>query len=317
MDDGGTNVPVPGGVWRQSVAQIIGRPPNLRFQYVGDPNSPPAHTYAQIHANPTVWVGPLGPYYSSGLVEAGHVLFATQENDWTWSSNALFQGLQGIAYSLDRGAHWSYVNKHFPAPLGNLTWVIRGQGGFYPDGYVYAIGTEREFNATRMFMGRAKADIADLTDPSKWQWLSGWTQQAGTSWPLFSSAPAAAFPIMVWPSHITYPEMTYDAPIHRYLLTLTYSYGSSPPAIWKDGAELVILEAPHPWGPFSFVADEPDFGPSNGYAAGIPASWISANGQDLWLKWSANFDGCAPSLNCSGGYGFNYRKLHLTLAGGR
>ena len=31
------------------------------------------------------------------------------------------------------------------------------------------------------------------------------------------------------------------------------------------------------------------------------------------MKWAANFDGCAPTLNCPGGYGFNYRRLHLTL----
>jgi hypothetical protein len=44
------------------------------------------------------------------------------------------------------------------------------------------------------------------------------------------------------------PEMAYDSPIHRYLLTFTYSYAVSPPAIWRNGEELIILEAPHPWG---------------------------------------------------------------------
>jgi hypothetical protein len=109
--------------------------------------------------------------------------------------------------------------------------------------------------------------------------------------------------------------MAYDAPLHRYLLTFTYQYGARPPAIWRNGAQLMILESPTPWGPFSYVAGEPMFGPSNGYSAGIPVSWISADGRDVWLKWAANFDGCAPHLDCSGGYGFNYRRLHLTLAG--
>ncbi len=317
INDGGLNVPVGGGLWRQSLARITGSPPRLQFRYVGNPYNPPAHTFAQIRANPSLWIGPLGPYYSSGLMQAGHVMFATQEYDWSWNSNGPFQGLQGIAYSLDRGAHWISAGEHFPAPLGNLSWVIRGQGGFYPDGYVYAIASEREFNATKLIMGRARPDVADLTNPSTWQWLSGWTQRAGTPWPLFSASFASAFPIMVWSSHITYPEMAYDSPIRRYLLTFTYSYGSGPPAIWQDGAELVMLEAPHPWGPFSFVADEPDFGPSNGYAPGIPVGWISRNGRDLWLKWSANFDGCEAHLDCSGAYGFNYRRIHLTLAGDR
>jgi hypothetical protein len=317
MDDGGTDVPVAGGLWRQSLAQIAGTPPKLQFHYLGDRYSPPAHTFGQIHANPSLWTGPLGPFYSSGLVEANRVLFATQQYDWSWNTDGPFQGLEGIAYSLDRGRQWNFPAEHFPAPLGNLSWVVRGQGGFYPGGYVYAIGSEREFNASMLFMGRAKDDVADLTDPSKWQWASGWTVKYGAKWPAFSSSFANAVPVLSWSLHITYPQMAYDAPIRRYLLTFSFSYAPTPPAIWRNGAELVILEAPHPWGPFSFVAHEPEFGPSNGYGAGIPVGWISRNGRDLWLKWAANFDGCAPHLNCSGRYGFNYRRLHLTLAGDR
>jgi hypothetical protein len=314
MDDGGTDVPGAKGLWRQSLAHITGTPPRIHFTHVGDPDKPPPHTFAQIRANPTLWQGPLGPYYSSGLVEANGVFFATQELDWNWNANGPFTGLQGVAYSTDHGQDWQFVNKGFPAPLGNLSWVIRGQGGGYPDGYVYAIASEREFNATRLIMGRSRPDIADMTDPSRWQWVSGWRRYEGLPWPAFSSSFAAAVPIVSWASHITYPEMSYDAPLHHYLLTFTYSYGTQPPAVWRGGAELVILAAPHPWGPFSFVAREPDFGPSNGYDPGIPVGWISRNGRDVWLKWAANFDGCTTRLDCSGGYGFNYRRIHLTLA---
>jgi hypothetical protein len=122
--------------------------------------------------------------------------------------------------------------------------------------------------------------------------------------------------VLSWSSHITYPQMAYDSPIHRYLLALTFSYGQVPPAIWRNGSDLVVLEAPHPWGPFSFVAHESFFGPANGYGAGFPVAWISRSGRDLWLKFAANFDGCAPHLNCWAAYGFNYRRLHLVLAGG-
>ena len=45
--------------------------------------------------------------------------------------------------------------------------------------------------------------------------------------------------------------------------------------------------------------------------------WISGNGLDLWLIWSANFDGCASGLQCTAGYGFNYQRIHLTLAHGQ
>jgi hypothetical protein len=319
IDDGGTDVPISGGLWRNSLARITGAPPKFRFSHIGDPRNPPPHTLNEIRSNPTIWQGPLGRYYSSGLVTANNVFFATQEYDWNWSVNAPFNGLAGIAYSLDYGRTWSSVSKPFPAPLGNLSWVIRGQGGVYRDGYVYALASEREFNASQLIMGRARPDVPDLTDPSNWEWVSGFTPTAtgGQPWPVFSSSLTSAVPILTWASHLTYPQMAYDSPIHRYLLTFSFSYASTPPAIWQNGAELVILEAPHPWGPFSFVAREPEFGPSNGYSAGFPIKWISRNGRDLWLKWAANFDGCQAHLDCSGRYGFNYRRVHLKLAGDR
>jgi hypothetical protein len=315
INDGGTDVPVKGGLWRQSIARISGTPPGIHFSHVGNPRSPPPHTFAQIEQNRTLWVGPLGPYYSSGLVTANHVFFATQELNWAWGANGTFAGLRGIAYSTDDGNHWTSAGNPFPAPLGNLSWVIRGRGGVYPDGYVYAIASEREFNASHLIVGRSRPDVADITDPSRWQWLTDWRAHRGQPWPVFSNSLSTAAPIFSWTSHITYPQMAYDGPLHRYLLTFSYSYASSPPAIWQNGAELLILDAPHPWGPFSFVAHEPEFGPSNGYAAGFPVKWISRNGQDLWLKWAANFDGCRRYLNCSGGYGFNYRRMHLIVAG--
>jgi hypothetical protein len=315
IDDGGVDVQIAGALWRQSLAKITGTPPKIRLRHVGDPANPPPHTLTEINRNRSLWSGPLGPYYSSGLLDANHILYATQENDWSWNANGPFAGLAGMSYSYDRGKHWQFANKSFPAPLGNLSWVIRGRGGYFQDGWVYALATEREFNASGMIMGRARPAVADITNPASWQWVSGWGTQTGQQSPVYSSSFANAIPVLSWSSHLTYPEIAYDSPIHRYLLTFTYSYYSTPPQVWRNGSELVILEAAHPWGPFSFVAHESFFGPANGYAAGFPLAWISRNGRDLWLKFSANFDGCAPHLNCWAGYGFNYRRLHLTMVG--
>lgn len=301
-------------VWKQSLARIIGTPPHIRIAHVGDPTRPAPHTFAEIHQQPALWAGPLGPYYSSGLVEADGTLFATQENDWNWGVNGPFAGLAGIAFSTDHGQTWTAGSKPFPAPLGNLSWVIRGQGGHYVDGWVYALGTEREFNADQIVMGRARPDAGQMTDPGQWQWISQLPRGAGTP-PSYDPSLSGAAPVLRWPGHITYPQMAYDSPLHQYLLTFTWSYAARPPAIWRNGAELVMLAAPHPWGPFSFVAREPNFGPSNGYGAGFPIGWISRDGRTLWMKWAANFDGCAPHLDCRGAYGFNYRQLRLTVAG--
>jgi hypothetical protein len=312
MDDGGVNVPPSGGIWRNSFAQITGGPLNLSFRRIGV--SPPPATWAQIRKNPSLWTGPLGPYYSTGFAVVNHVFYATQVHDWKWGANGPFQGLAGIAYSTDHGVHWQFPGKPFPGPTGNLNWVQWGRGRLAPDGYVYAIATEREFNASYLILGRSEADIADMTDPSKWQWASGWKAVA-QPFPNWSSSIASATPILSWANHVTYPRMAYDQGLHRYLLSFTYSYAQTTPAMWQTGSELVILDAPHPWGPFSFVARGSYFGPSNGYDPAFPVKWISRNGQDLWMIWSANFDGCSKGLSCAASYGFNRQRLHLVPAG--
>jgi hypothetical protein len=316
MDDGGTDPPLLGSqwaLWRNSFARITGAPlHNLRLRRIG--NGPPPATRSQIRKNPGLWSGPLGGYYSTGFTSVDHVFYATQVNDWKWSSNGPFNGLAGIAYSTNHGATWRFPSKPFPASTGNLEWVQRGRDADEPDGYVYALSTEREFNASTLTLGRSRGVISDMTDPARWQWASGW-QSSGS--PVWSSSSTSARPILTWAGHVTYPRMSFDPGLGRYLLTFTYSYASTPPGIWKNGSELVILEAPHPWGPFSFVARQPYFGPSNGYDPAIPIKWISNHGRTLWLIWSANFDGCAAGLSCVAGYGFDYQRIQLSVPGRR
>lgn len=316
INDGGTDLPKSGGFWRNSFARITGTPPHIGFSYVGNPKAPPPATWSQISKNPALHSGPLGPFYSDGFVAIGNTFFATQTASWNYNQNQPFQGLAGIAYSTNEGDTWTSPSpaQPFPAPLGNLSWVLRDRGEAHPDGYVYAINSEREFNASTLILGRALPDVADMTNPASWQWVSGWTPSGGENYPVWSNSVASAIPIASWASHITYPQMSYDAALHVYLLTFTHSYSNTVPGIWRAGSELDLLEAPHPWGPFSFVAREIDFGPSNGYAAGFPVKWISRNGRTLWMKWAANFDGCDKGLDCSGAYGFNYEKVQLTVA---
>lgn len=314
INDGGTDIPGGVGFWRNSFARITGSPPDIAFHYVGNPKAPPPATWSQIGQDPSLHSGPLGPYYSDGFVAVGDTFFATQTASWNYNHNQPFEGLAGIAYSTNEGLSWNTPEHPFPAPLGNLTWIARDQGEAHPDGYVYAINSEREFNASTLILGRSQPDIADMTNPASWQWLAGWTTWEGHVLPVWSSTVSAATPILSWANHITYPEMSYDPPIHRYLLTFTHSYSDAVPGIWRAGAELDLLEGPHPWGPFSFVAREIDFGPSNGYGAGFPVQWMSRSGHTLWMKWAANFDGCDRGLDCSGAYGFNYARVQLTLA---
>jgi hypothetical protein len=311
MDDGGTDTSG-GALWRNSFARVTGSPGHLRFTSVG--SAPPAATWGQVGGDEQLLTGPLGSYYSMGFTVVDGVFYATQANDWDWNGNGPFDGLAGIAYSTDQGRRWQFPRRPFPSPTGNLNFVQYGAEATARDSYVYAIATEREFNASTLILGRAREDLADITNPSRWQWAAGSKDVGTRRVEIWSSSISRAQPIISWSNHITYPRMSYDAALHRYLLTFTYSYAASPPAIWKNGSELVVLESPSPWGPFSFVARDSYFGPSNGYDPALPENWISSNGLDLWMIWAANFDGCAAGVSCTGAYGFNYRQLRLTVA---
>jgi len=146
--------------------------------------------------------------------------------------------LEGIAYSTDEGQDWHEVNKGFPAPLGNLSWAIRGRGGFYADGYVYAIATEREFKCEQYHHGAQPARGRQHDQSIALAMARGLAGDQSGPFPRWSSSFATATPILFYPPHITYPQMSYDSPLHRYLLTFSFSYSATPPAIWQTAPSL-------------------------------------------------------------------------------
>src|SRR5205814_1438755 len=123
-------------------------------------------------------------------------------------------------------------------------------------------------------------------------------------------------PVLSWGQHITYPHMTFDPALRRYLLAFSRSYIDRSPLVWTGGAQLIVLESAHPWGPFRLVFRSNRFGPSNGYGPSLPIPWqrrVRHGHQDVWVDWAANWSGCAPGLSCAGKYGFNLRRLRLYL----
>jgi hypothetical protein len=278
---------------RSRLATIAGTPPTLGVSAASPPE-------------------PVGHVYSNGLISLDGVLYMTRVRLWPWRQLAPFAGLLGISYSTDHGATWHSPQRPFEAPTGNLSFVQHGDDRPASDGWVYAISTEREFNASYLLLGRVRPGIGNVTDPARWEWYRG-----GRYAPTWGPDANAGRPVLYWHHHITYPRMSYDAALGRYLLTFSYSYADDPPGVFRSGAELMVMEAPHPWGPFALVFRSPYFGPSNGYGASFPVPWqgpVVGGAQELWLLWAANFDGCDPVLDCRGRYGLNFRQLRLTLA---
>ncbi len=226
INDGGVGTSQPAR-WRNSLAQVTGLPGNLTFTNVGDPG--PARTYADVDSNEDRLGGVLGSYYSNGFTAVGGVLYATQVLNYDWNANAPWNGLAGIAYSTDQGQTWKSPGKPFAGPTGNLNFVQYAPNATGPQGYVYAIATEREFNASTLILGRTRGDVADITDPSRWQWASGTHTSGGKTQTTWTTSIARARPVLTWSDHITYPRMTYDPGLQRYLLTFSFSYSTVLP----------------------------------------------------------------------------------------
>lgn len=282
--------------WKQFLVRISGEPPHVSFNLVGRGEA-------------------LGHVYSNGFVSVYHTFYATRTRNWAYGRFGPFRGLYDIAYSVDRGRHWIFGAKQFSSRAGNLNWVMEGKDQPNGDGYLYAIANEREFNASNLYLGRVRPTRRQVPNPDAWQWWNP-SNKAQGGWGRDLNL---AEPVLSWPDHITYPRMSFDPGLGRYLLSFSYSYANeSNPATFTGGAELVVLESPAPWGPYRFVFREPYWGPSNGYGGSFPIKWQSADGRTLWMYWASNWDitdgGCLARLDCSGRYGYNLRELRLTVA---
>jgi hypothetical protein len=216
-----------------------------------------------------------------------------------------------------------------------------------------------QFNANQVYLARMAAGTQEkhyqeVADPLRWQWFSGFDAQGLPTWiqgnspRLGQAIRSISYPrngkpgcaagsdadCRFWNNsrgtvgHMNYPHMAYDAGLHRYFLTFAdfyyrdYTPQTEHGPMVQGGAEGIVLEAPHPWGPWSFVMRSPYLGSGNGYSPSFPVQWMdqaTSAGQDLWMVWAANWARCGnpllvPADQCQGEYAMNLRRLQLTLA---
>jgi len=243
-----------------------------------------------------------------------------------------------------------------PAFPRGCIYAILSEGGYQdpkdPNGIDQFIATK--LYLARMAVGTREHQYQEVTNPLNWQWFAGFDKADHPTWASGndkeldhsirslsvprqgrSGCGVETTPCLFWnqspgqAGHINYPHMAYDRALGRYFLTFTdyYYRDFQPPTesgpMVQGGSELVVLEAPHPWGPWSFVVRSPYLGSGNAYGPSFPVQWQgprTPHGQDLWMIWAANFSGCGkpllvPEDLCQGVYGMNLRRLHLTLAG--
>jgi hypothetical protein len=202
-----------------------------------------------------------------------------------------------IVSSRDHGKTWTPDINDIKVPMfpgntfGGPAFVNTGRNNAdAPDQYVYAVSTDQWDNGSSLRVGRVPADR--IQDRSAWEWIAGLKDYEH---PIWSANLRHAIPVLNDDGRISLPDMVYVAPIKRYLLLTWRLYRNFSPL---DGTELMLYDAPHPWGPFTLVHREAlwESLDMSSYCPRFPLKWLQASDHELvgWIQFSGSWRKNSP-----------------------
>jgi hypothetical protein len=238
----------------------------------------------------------------SGMISVGGILYLAVQNTLGEKPPAHGDKSQHgsdatIIRSSDFGRTWTPgrdAAPMFPGSLfGGPAFVNFGRDNAGArDGYVYAVSSDQWDNGSAIRLGRAPRDR--IMDRPAWEWIAA----ADGAEPRWTAVLEDSVPVLAEDRFLSIPEMVYLAPIRRYLL-LTWRLVKD---FSTDGSELIVFDAPEPWGPFSLAHHEPvwEAAEVNPYCPRIPLKWMEEDGVTGWIQFSGSWQG--------GGSGPYYRS---------
>ena len=202
-----------------------------------------------------------------------------------------------IVSSRDHGKTWTPGIEDIRVPMfpgdifGGPAFVNTGRDNAgAPDQYVYAVSTDQWDNGSSLRVARVLAD--HIQDRNAWEWIAGVKDY---DHPLWSGNLRQAIPVLNDDGRVSLPDMVYVSSIRRYLLLTWWLYRNFSP---YDGTELMIYDAPHPWGPFTLVHQEAiwesaDMSP---YCPRLPLKWLQTSEHELvgWIQFSGSWRKNSP-----------------------
>ena len=195
-----------------------------------------------------------------------------------------------IIYSTNKNLFWTPTLATIKAPMfpghkfGGPSFVQFGKNNANArDEFVYAVSSDQWDNGSNLRLGRVPAD--SIMRREAWEWVASFTPSGEPAW---SHDLNEAVPVLSLHRWLGLPEMVYLASIQRYLLfTWRLHKDFSPDA----GTDLLVFEAPEPWGPFSLVHYEEYWEGKeyNPYCPRVPLKWIGADGVTGWVQFSGSW----------------------------
>lgn len=216
-----------------------------------------------------------------------------------------------IVYSANKGFIWVPAFGNISEPMfpghkfGGPAFINFGQNNANArDNYVYAVSSDQWDNGSNLRLGRVPAD--SIVRREAWEWACGFTTAGEPGW---HHDMDEAIPVLSLHRWLGAPEMVYLAGIKRYLLL---SWRLHKDFSGDDGSDLLVLESPEPWGPFSLVHVEEYWEKKEltPYCPRIPLKWMQADGVTGWLQFSGSW---TPNGQKAGYYRSHVRQFRLQM----
>jgi len=216
-----------------------------------------------------------------------------------------------IVYSTNKGAFWVPALANIAAPMfpghkfGGPAFVNFGQNNANArDDYVYAVSSDQWDNGSNLRLGRVHKD--EIMRREAWAWVCAFSPSGEPAWSHDLNESAPVLSLHRW---LGAPEMVYLAGLRRYLLFTWRLHQDFSP---DDGTDLLVFDAPEPWGPFTLAHFEEywEGRAFNPYCPRLPLKWMESDGVSGWLQFSGNW---GPAGQKALYYRSNVRPFKLVL----
>jgi len=178
------------------------------------------------------------------------------------------------------------------------------------DDYVYASGGTSWNNGNYLTLGRVPRSLIANLQAGDWEMFDGLDEQGNPKWWTYrpSAKPRDEKAIFKFRGCTSMTGIHYVPAIDRFLLP-EWAYvdldGEDP---WRQ-TFFHLYEASKPWGPWSLVHVEEDFGHA-WYNPSLPSKWFEDGGKQMWMVCGGDF---AQKRTKGDDYAFFARKLELVL----
>ncbi len=146
------------------------------------------------------------------------------------------------------------------------------------------------FKGDMFYLARTKPSPETINEESAWEFYGGKDAHDKDVW---TKNFAAIKPLFEWAGHCGGVQVTYDAPLKKYLWFVNdplEGTGGFMPGEYPVPYNTYVLESDRLTGPWKLVTYLRMFG-EEAYWVNIPSKFISADGRTAWLVYSANWAG--------------------------